>query len=153
MEDEHPEQPRRSSRRCDPGQQRCPPPSSFPLPPLPVAARNGVWCCRSLSRWLTVSVLWFLSPSADGLVVLTGALGAMDETPDMISYGLAKAAVHHLVISYPDGLPNGADICAILPGVIDTPNNRSNMPDANFAEWTQPADIAEEVVRERELTP
>ena len=79
-------------------------------------------------------------------MVLTGALGAMDETPDMISYGLAKAAVHHLVISYPDGLPNGADICAILPGVIDTPNNRSNMPDADFNEWTPPADIAEEVV-------
>ena len=79
-------------------------------------------------------------------MVLTGALGAMDETPDMISYGLAKAAVHHLVISYPDGLPNGADICAILPGVIDTPNNRSNMPDADFNEWPPPADIAEEVV-------
>lgn len=52
---------------------------------------------------------------SDGVVVLTGALGAMDETPSMISYGVAKAAVHHLVISYPDGLPNGADICAILP--------------------------------------
>merc|ERR1711935_13714 len=41
---------------------------------------------------------------SDGLVVLTGALGAMDETPSMISYGIAKAAVHHLVISYADGL-------------------------------------------------
>jgi len=86
-------------------------------------------------------------PSADGLVVLTGALGAMDETPDMISYGIAKAAVHHLVISYSDGLPNGADICAILPGVIDTPMNRAGMPEANTDEWTPPDVIAEEVVR------
>ena len=53
--------------------------------------------------------------STDGLVVLTGALGALDETPGMISYGIAKAAVHQLVLSYADGLPNGADICAILP--------------------------------------
>jgi len=84
---------------------------------------------------------------SDGLVVLTGALGAMDETPSMISYGMAKAAVHHLVISYPDGLPNGADICAILPGVIDTPNNRANMPKASTEDWTPPAAIAEEVCK------
>jgi len=83
----------------------------------------------------------------DGLVVLTGALGAMDETPSMISYGVAKAAVHHLVISYPDGLPNGADICAILPGVIDTPNNRANMGDASVDDWTSPETIAEEVCK------
>lgn len=81
----------------------------------------------------------------DGLVVLTGALGAMDETPGMISYGVAKAAVHHLVISYGDGLPNGADICAILPGIIDTPNNRSNMPDMSTDDWTPPEVIADEV--------
>jgi len=83
----------------------------------------------------------------DGLVVLTGALGAMDETPSMISYGIAKAAVHHLVISYPEGLPNGTEICAILPGVIDTPNNRAGMPNADFDSWTHPDVIAAEMCK------
>ncbi|MFL6110217.1 MAG: SDR family oxidoreductase, partial [Catenulispora sp.] len=31
---------------------------------------------------------------------------------------------------------------AILPSVIDTPANRSSMPDANFERWVKPAEIA-----------
>eukprot|EP00656_Telonema_subtile_P002545 TRINITY_DN11135_c0_g1_i1.p1 TRINITY_DN11135_c0_g1~~TRINITY_DN11135_c0_g1_i1.p1 ORF type:complete len:193 (+),score=36.99 TRINITY_DN11135_c0_g1_i1:146-724(+) len=52
-----------------------------------------------------------------GMIVLTGALGALDETPAFVGYGMAKSAVHQLVLSYPDdGIPpNDIEICAILP--------------------------------------
>merc|ERR1711865_638303 len=86
-----------------------------------------------------------------GMVVLTGAIGALDETPNMVAYGMAKSAVHQLVLSYPDdGIPKddgGIEICAILPGVIDTPQNRAAMPDADDTHWTPPLHIAEELSR------
>ena len=34
---------------------------------------------------------------------------------------------------------------AILPSVIDTPQNRRDQPDADFSTWVQPADIAKVV--------
>ena len=58
----------------------------------------------------------YLKP--DGLVVFTGAAAAVDPTPSMLGYGMAKAAVHHLVRSLgakDSGLPKGAKALAILP--------------------------------------
>jgi hypothetical protein len=43
-------------------------------------------------------------------------------------YGMAKAAVHQLVLSLSakgSGLPEGSSSVAILPMTLDTPNNRS----------------------------
>jgi NAD(P)-dependent dehydrogenase (short-subunit alcohol dehydrogenase family) len=30
-----------------------------------------------------------------------------------------------------------------MPGVIDTPRNRADMPDADFAQWVRPEQMAE----------
>ncbi|KAI9256621.1 hypothetical protein BDA99DRAFT_485042 [Phascolomyces articulosus] len=75
----------------------------------------------------------------NGLLVLTGALAALDSTPGMIGYGISKAAVHHLVkdLAAPgSGLPEGAKVTAICPVTLDTPANRQGMPDADFSSWT-----------------
>ena len=52
----------------------------------------------------------------------------------MIGYGMAKAAVHHLVksLSEPDksGLPEATFAAALLPITLDTPMNRKWMPNA-----------------------
>ncbi|KAI8372104.1 hypothetical protein BD560DRAFT_328624 [Blakeslea trispora] len=81
----------------------------------------------------------------NGLLTLTGALAALDATPGMIGYGIAKASVHHLVkdLAAPNGgLPEGAKVTAILPVTIDTPMNRKFMSSADFSTWTSPKDIA-----------
>ncbi|MDH8618413.1 hypothetical protein QIH36_27515, partial [Klebsiella pneumoniae] len=57
----------------------------------------------------------------------------------MIGYGLAKAAVHHLVSSLSaekSGLPKDSSVLAILPITLDTPMNRKFMPDSDFSSWT-----------------
>uniref|UniRef100_A0A6G1S8A3 Dihydropteridine reductase n=1 Tax=Aceria tosichella TaxID=561515 RepID=A0A6G1S8A3_9ACAR len=77
--------------------------------------------------------------SEDGLVVLTGAKPALEGTPNMIGYGLAKAATHQLVKSMAakgSGLPSTSTTIAILPITLDTPMNRKWMPNANHSEWT-----------------
>jgi NAD(P)-dependent dehydrogenase (short-subunit alcohol dehydrogenase family) len=74
-----------------------------------------------------------------GLVVLTGATPALGGTPAMIGYGMAKAAVHQLVLSLASkdsGLPAGSSTLAILPMTLDTPMNRKFMPAADTSTWT-----------------
>lgn len=58
--------------------------------------------------------------SSGGLLTLTGALAALDATPGMIGYGIAKASVHHLVkdlAASNGGLPEGSKVTALLPYV------------------------------------
>lgn len=81
-----------------------------------------------------------------GLLTLTGASAALQETPGMIGYGMAKAAVHHLTKSLSgkdSGLPTGATCVAILPITLDTPMNRKWMPNADFTTWTSLEFLAE----------
>jgi len=75
----------------------------------------------------------------NGLIQLTGAKAALDYTPEMIGYGMAKAAVHQLVSSLNSsrsGLPKHTTTVAILPVTLDTPMNRTNMPKADHSTWT-----------------
>lgn len=74
-----------------------------------------------------------------GLLSLTGAKAALDATPGMIGYGMAKEAVHHLVKSLAgsdSGMPKDSVTLAILPITLDTPMNRKWMPKADFSTWT-----------------
>lgn len=74
-----------------------------------------------------------------GFLTLTGAKAALDPTPGMIGYGLAKAAVHHLTQSLAvedGGLPSGSSVVSILPVTLDTPMNRKWMPKADTSTWT-----------------
>ncbi|KAI8979282.1 hypothetical protein BDF20DRAFT_868649 [Mycotypha africana] len=83
-----------------------------------------------------------------GLLTMTGALAALEATPGMIGYGVAKAAVHHLVKNLAEpssGLPEGVKVNAILPVTIDTPMNRKFMPNADHSKWTPPEDIAKQL--------
>ncbi|ORZ20832.1 hypothetical protein BCR41DRAFT_334636 [Lobosporangium transversale] len=83
-----------------------------------------------------------------GLLTLTGAYPAQKGTPFMIGYGMAKAAVHQLVASLagPDsGIPADATVNAILPVTLDTPMNRSGMPNADFTSWTPCNEVAETI--------
>ncbi|KAK2586601.1 hypothetical protein KPH14_011475 [Odynerus spinipes] len=75
----------------------------------------------------------------EGFLVLTGAKAALEGTPGMIGYGMAKAAVHHLTKSLAckdSGLAPGTFVSAILPVTLDTPMNRKFMPKADTSKWT-----------------
>ncbi|PWA00171.1 hypothetical protein BB558_003788 [Smittium angustum] len=83
-----------------------------------------------------------------GLVVFSGASAALNGTPGMIAYGLAKASVHHLVGSLGmegSGLPENAKAIGILPVALDTPANRAAMPDADHSSWTPLSELSEAI--------
>ena len=59
------------------------------------------------------------------------------------AYSAAKAAVIRLTESMAAELrPAGITANCILPGTIDTPENRRAMPKADFSRWVQPAALA-----------
>ena len=72
-----------------------------------------------------------------------GAAGALKAAAGMGAYAASKAAVHKLTESLAEELKaDGITVNAVLPSIIDTPANRADMPDADFAAWVAPADLA-----------
>ncbi|HEX9003190.1 MAG TPA: SDR family oxidoreductase, partial [Blastocatellia bacterium] len=49
--------------------------------------------------------------------------------------------------SMSDELKNdGVNVNCVLPGLIDTPQNRAAMPDADFSKWVSPEAIADVIL-------
>lgn len=84
-----------------------------------------------------------------GLLVLPGAAAALSPTGWSLPYGAAKAAVHHLVRSLADvgsaGLPAGVKTIGLAPIILDTPQNREAMPDADRSTWTTLDEMSEQL--------
>jgi NAD(P)-dependent dehydrogenase (short-subunit alcohol dehydrogenase family) len=52
--------------------------------------------------------------------------------------------VHRFTESLAEELKTtGVTINAVLPSIVDTPQNRADMPDADPAKWVSPAELAE----------
>jgi len=59
------------------------------------------------------------------------------------AYAVSKAAVITLTeVLANETRDDGIAVNAILPSVIDTPANRTAMPDADFAAWVRPEQIS-----------
>jgi NAD(P)-dependent dehydrogenase (short-subunit alcohol dehydrogenase family) len=60
------------------------------------------------------------------------------------AYSASKSAVIRLTESLAGELKDqGISVNCILPGTIDTPQNRKDMPNADHGKWVPPAAIAE----------
>ena len=60
----------------------------------------------------------------------------------MGAYAASKAGVHRLTESLAEELKGQVTVNAVLPSIIDTPTNRVDMPDADFASWVTPEELA-----------
>jgi NAD(P)-dependent dehydrogenase (short-subunit alcohol dehydrogenase family) len=59
-------------------------------------------------------------------------------------YAAAKAGVMRLTEALAEELKaSGITVNAVLPSIIDTPQNRADMPKADFATWVTPDELAE----------
>lgn len=87
-----------------------------------------------------------------GRLFLVGARPALTAagSKGMVAYGLAKSLIFRLAEMMNDEAKNSNDganvtVNVIVPSIIDTPQNRASMPDADFASWVTPEQIAEAV--------
>ena len=86
----------------------------------------------------------FLGPN--GMLMFTGA-AAVFEGPVNFAYGYAmsKAATHHLALQMAERteIPENSTVVTILPQIIDSEQNRFDMPDADHKTWAPPDKIAD----------
>lgn len=82
-----------------------------------------------------------------GCIINIGAKPALKGQKNMSAYGASKAGVLNLTQSMADELSDSnIRVNAIIPGTMDTPRNRKDMPKADFKKWVKPEEIAEVLV-------
>ena len=79
-----------------------------------------------------------------GRVVTVGAGAARLGGANMGAYAASKSALIRLTESMSAELRDqGINVNCVLPSIIDTPDNRAGMPDADFSRWVAPEALAE----------
>jgi len=93
------------------------------------------------------AVLPYLLRSKSGTIVNIGSMGAIKATSGMGAYAASKAGIVKLTEALADELKDrGITVNAVLPSVLDTPRNRTDMPSADFTRWVSPEAVAEVIV-------
>jgi NAD(P)-dependent dehydrogenase (short-subunit alcohol dehydrogenase family) len=89
------------------------------------------------------AALPYLVRSGAGRIVNLGAGAGLKAGRGTGAYAASKAGVARLTEALAEELKDkGVTVNAILPGIIDTPQNRKDMPDADFTRWVQAREIA-----------
>ena len=84
-----------------------------------------------------------LTASPEGRIVNVGANGALKAAAGMGAYAASKSGVHRLTESLAEELKStSVTVNAVLPSILDTDQNRRDMPDADPGKWVQPSDLA-----------
>lgn len=78
-----------------------------------------------------------------GAIINVAAKAAFDHAGGAAAYAASKAAAVAMIDSLAaDLMGTGVRANSILPSIIDTPANRKAMPNADFARWPKPEEIA-----------
>ena len=88
-----------------------------------------------------------LKNSNAGRIVNVGAAGAVKAGMGMGAYAASKSGVMRLTEALAEETKtSNINVNAVLPSIIDTPQNRADMPDADPSGWVTPSDLAEVVL-------
>lgn len=86
----------------------------------------------------------WMNRSSGGQIIFIGAKPAVDGgAAQVLPYTISKSAVIKLAEILNESENKDIQASVIVPSIIDTPDNRSAMPDANFEDWVKPQKIAE----------
>lgn len=78
-----------------------------------------------------------------GKVISIGSKAALNGSAKTGAYAAAKGALLRLTESMAEELKkNSIQVNSVLPGTIDTPENRQAMPNADFSTWVSPEQVA-----------
>jgi NAD(P)-dependent dehydrogenase (short-subunit alcohol dehydrogenase family) len=84
-----------------------------------------------------------LQRAGAGRIVNIGAMGAVKAASGMGAYAASKSGVMRFTEALADEVKlQNITVNAVLPSIIDTPQNRADMPKANFDRWVKAEEIA-----------
>jgi len=92
------------------------------------------------------SAIPHLVASGAGRIVNVGAMGAVQAGAGMGPYAGSKAGVHRLTEALAAEWKGKITVNAVLPSIIDTAANRASMPNAEFAKWVTPEELAKVIL-------
>lgn len=93
---------------------------------------------------MAAAVVPIMLQNGSGKIINIAARAATKGAGKMGAYTASKAAVMRLTESMALELrQDNINVNCILPGTIDTPRNREDMPKAKFDTWVDPTDIAQ----------
>ncbi len=106
---------------------------------LDMNAKSVFLMCRA--------VIPYMLEKKKGKIVNVAARAATEGKAKMAPYCVSKAAVITLTQSLAaEHKFNNINVNCILPGTIDTPQNRADMPDADYSKWVPTTDLANEIL-------
>lgn len=79
---------------------------------------------------------------SQGAIVNVGAASALKAEAGVGAYTASKQGVMKLTESLAAELKGQVRVNAVLPSILDTPQNRIDMPKADPTKWVQPAELA-----------
>ncbi len=106
---------------------------------LNLNARSVFVMCRE--------VIPHLLKQGKGKIVNIASRAALSGDAYHAAYSVSKTAVVRLTESMAGELKDaGVNVNCIMPGMIDTPQNRAAIPDADFNKWVSPEAIADVIL-------
>ena len=99
------------------------------------------------TAWFVIRPLMtHFKKSGGGQFILMGARPAIipAESVSKVAYGLSKSLLFTLAeIINAEGKDTGITASIIVPEIIDTPQNRKDMPDADYKSWVKTSTVAD----------
>lgn len=87
-----------------------------------------------------------ITQPSGGRIIFVGSRPALKPSDGKrsLGYALSKSLVFHLAdMLNAEGADKNVVSSVIVPSTIDTPENRSSMPKADFSSWVKPEEIAD----------
>lgn len=96
---------------------------------------------------ISAAVVPRMVAAGGGRIVTVGAMGAQRGGAQMGAYAASKSALMRMTESMSAELKGrGINVNCVLPSIIDTPENRAAMPDADPTQWVAPQALADVMV-------
>lgn len=93
------------------------------------------------------AVIPHMRKAGSGRIIAIGSRAAEDPGASVGAYSASKAALVSLIRTVAlENKDAGITANVLLPGTMDTPANRKDMPGADTSQWVQPASVASLIV-------
>lgn len=104
-----------------------------------VNVRTTLLCCRA--------VIPQMLKQRGGKIINVASRDGLAGSAGYAAYSASKSVVLRLTESLADELKaSNINVNCILPGTIDTPQNRAAIPNADFSKWVEPAALADVIL-------